>query len=147
MWALPLGGIVAIPFSGLLLDTTSSSTAFLTIALLGTIFGVATMMSSAWSQLVGITVFVILRPLFYTTISDFAAKCFGFATFGRVYGLANTLSGMLNVVQWPMDLLVKYRLQGNFTPLNLALIVFGALAPAAVSLRIWKGARQKNSSV
>lgn len=143
IWLLPLGGLVAIPFTGMLLDKTSSSTAFLTIGALSTVFGMATLSSATWAQLVGIAVFVVLRPLFYTAISDFSAKCFGFATFGRVYGLANTFSGIFNLIQWPMDLLVKYKLNGNFTPINLALVVAGIITCGAVSARIQAGVKEK----
>lgn len=143
VWLLPLGGLVAIPFSGYLLDATSSSTAYLTLGLFATLFGLCTLSPATWSQLLGIGVFVVLRPFFYTAISDFAAKCFGFATFGRVYGLANTISGVFNLVQWPIDLLVKYKLGGNFTPVNVALLVVGALSCLLVSVRIQLGVKNK----
>lgn len=63
-----------------------------------------------------IVVLVILRPLMYTAISDYAAKTFGFQTFGTVYGLANTLSGLFGLVQWPLDVLITTLPNDNHPP-------------------------------
>ena len=63
-----------------------------------------------------IVVFVILRLLMYTAISNYAAKTFGFQTFGTVYGLANTLSGLFGRVQWLLDLLITTLPDGNHPP-------------------------------
>jgi len=77
----------------------------------------------------------------YTAVSDFSAKTFGFQTFGTVYGLANTLSGLFGLVQWPLDLLVKLPLDGNYTPVNAALLVLGLVTSVALATRIWLGTK------
>jgi hypothetical protein len=45
---------------------------------MGVVFGALTLTSTIVPQLVGIGVLVIARPLFYTAISDYAAKVFGY---------------------------------------------------------------------
>lgn len=57
--------------------------------------------------------------------SDYAAKAFGFETFGTVYGLAMTVSGGIGVVLNPLDRLVKGKLGGDYTPINVVLLVLG----------------------
>jgi hypothetical protein len=47
------------------------------LGVMGLLFGALTLTSTIVPQLVGIGVLVIARPLFYTAISDYAAKVFG----------------------------------------------------------------------
>jgi len=56
-----------------------------------------------------------------------------------VYGLANTLSGLFGLVQWPLDLLVKLPLDGDYTPVNAALLILGLVTSVALATRIWCG--------
>ncbi len=39
------------------------------------------------------------RPFYYTVVSDYCSKVFGFETFGTVYGLLMTLAGLCNLAQ------------------------------------------------
>jgi hypothetical protein len=48
------------------------------LALMGVSFGALTLTSTIVPQLIGIGVLVVARPLFYTAISDYAAKVFGY---------------------------------------------------------------------
>ena len=58
-----------------------------------------------------------------------------------MYGLANTLSGLFGLVQWPLDLLVKLPLGGNYTSVNAALLVLGVATSIALATRIWLGTK------
>jgi MFS family permease len=140
-YLLPLGGLAGIPFVGFLLDKRSNRDAMLFLAAFGALFGAFGMTSSVAPQIFSIATLTILRPLMYTAVSDFSAKTFGFQTFGTVYGLANTLSGLFGLVQWPLDLLVKLPLDGNYTPVNAALLVLGLVTSVALATRIWLGTK------
>ncbi len=69
--------ISGIPFVGLLLDRRPIRDATFVLLALGAGFGVLTMLPSTAAQLIGIGILVLLRPLFYTFVSDFMAKVFG----------------------------------------------------------------------
>ena len=126
------------------------------LGLMGVVFGALTLTSTIVPQLIGIGVLVIARPLFYTAISDYAAKVFGyvsqvshepadmnsFETFGTVYGLAMTLSGLFGLLLTPMDLLTKNALGGNFTPINVILLVLGLTSAVGMYWRVWSYTRQ-----
>lgn len=73
-YLLPLGGLIAIPFVGILLDKRSSRDAMITLALFGAIFGVLGMTQTATTQIISIVFLTILRPLMYTAVSDYSAK-------------------------------------------------------------------------
>lgn len=134
---LPLGGIIGIPFVGLLLDRRTTLEATLVLVLFGLAFGVLTILPQTAPQLIGIGFLVVLRPLFYTYVSDFFAKVFGFVTFGRLYGLAMTISGFLGLLLTPMDILTQKHLNGNYNPINITLIIVGALTNIAVAVRLY----------
>lgn len=126
----------------------------LLLALLGLTFGGLTMTSTVGPQLVGIGILTVVRPLFYTAISDYAAKVFGyvppcpfgaystdlvdrFDNFGTVYGLAMTLSGLLGLLLTPMDILTKSTLGGNYTPINVVLLILGLISALGMYARLW----------
>lgn len=58
-----------------------------------------------------------------------------------VYGLANTLSGLFGLVQWPLDVLIKLPLDGNYTPVNAVLLGLGAITSVSLATRIWLGTK------
>lgn len=51
--------------------------------------------------------------------SDYTAKIFGFASFGRVYGMLTCLSGLVQFVQSGLDALTHGPLGGDPTPINI----------------------------
>lgn len=57
--------------------------------------------------------------------SDYATKVFGFATFGRIYGAITCLSGLFNFSQSALDALTHGPLEGNPTPINIAMAAAG----------------------
>ena len=61
------------------------------------------------------------------TRSDYATKVFGFATFGRVYGMIICLSGLVNFVQSGLDALTHGPLHGDPTPINIAMAIAGTI--------------------
>lgn len=67
---------------------------------------------------------------------------FGFHTFGTVYGLANSLSGLFGLILRPLDVLTKNRLNSNYTPVNISGLGLGALTSAILSVRIWVAHRR-----
>jgi uncharacterized membrane protein YqaE (UPF0057 family) len=128
----------------------------LILGVMGVTFGALTLTSTIIPQLIGIAILVVARPLFYTAISDYAAKVFGyvllpfsevwtddrFETFGTVYGLAMTLSGLLGLLLTPMDVFTKNTLGGNFTPINIVLLVLGLLSAIGLYWKVWSYTRQ-----
>ncbi|CZR59374.1 probable MFS transporter [Phialocephala subalpina] len=114
--ALPVGGVICTPFIGLFLDNLSVPTALLVIVTLTTIIGVLNSLPFVWAGYMTVCLFVLLRPLYYSAMSDYATKVFGFATFGRVYGTIICLSGLVNFSQYGIDALTLEVLHGNPTP-------------------------------
>lgn len=70
------------------------------------------------------------RPL--TARSDYAAKVFGFATFGKVYGLIICLAGLLNLSQPALDALTHGPFGDNPVPVNLGLLSAGLAVGVAM---------------
>jgi hypothetical protein len=94
IFLLPLGGLIStpshlnrldkvelikgIPAIGWLLDTRPMRDVIIILGVMGISFGALTLTSTIVPQLIGIGVLVVARPLFYTAISDYAAKVFGY---------------------------------------------------------------------
>lgn len=120
--ALPLGGVVSIPIVGYVLDTYSTVTVLglllsvsLSIGLLG-LFGFFT------TGVLNVALFVAYRPFFYTTVSDFCAKVFGFDTFGTVYGSIMCFAGAFNFMAGYLDTLTHTTFNMNPMPVNSVLL-------------------------
>jgi len=126
-WALPLGGVISTPFLGALLDNVSTPGVLLIMVLIITIIGVVGSIPTLWAGFVNVILFCLLRPLYYSAMSDYATKVFGFATFGRVYGTIICFSGIVNLSQTGIDALTKSTFHGNPVPVNAFLAVAGSV--------------------
>lgn len=120
---LPLGGIVSMPFVGLLLDYVSTFNILSILMAMSIIMGVCGgIRNSLLAGYTKVSIIVVFRPFFYTVISDYAAKVFGFDTFGRVYGLIMSISGVFNLVQAFLDSTTHVYFKGNPIPVNMLLV-------------------------
>lgn len=125
--ALPIGGVLTVPFIGLLLDNASTVVVLALIVLLGTFIGVLGAIPTVAAAYGNVCFFVILRPLYYSAMSDYAAKVFGFATFGTVYGAIICLSGLGLFCQSGLQALVHSVFEEDPGPMNLWLAGFGLI--------------------
>lgn len=135
--ALPLGGVISIPFIGMVLDNTSTLFVLSCLVAIATTIGILGVLPYAWAAYAHVSVFVLYRPFYYTAVSDYAAKVFGFRTFGTVYGLVICLAGLFNFSQSGLDAIMHKLCNGNPVPVNIGLLL-AALA-AGTSLCIYVG--------
>ncbi|KAF7538798.1 hypothetical protein G7054_g2576 [Neopestalotiopsis clavispora] len=125
--ALPVGGIAATPFIGMLLNNMSVATVLAVLTGYIALIGVLNCLPFVWAGYATVISFVLFRPLYYSAVSDYATKVFGFATFGRVYGMITCLSGLVNFSQSGLDALTHGPLNGDPTPINAVMAVLGTL--------------------
>lgn len=137
---LPLGGLVSIPFIGTFLDKFQTRTVLSILVSTATAIGIlGCIPDSAPAAYANITLFVLYRPFYYTAVSDYAAKVFGFQTFGKVYGLIICLAGMGNFAQAGLDAVTLKAFAGNPVPVNAVLTVLvGLVGVALVGFVSWK---------
>jgi ammonia channel protein AmtB len=144
--ALPLAGVIATPFLGALLDNVSTPGVLLLLVVIVTAIGIVGSISALWAGYVNVILFVFLRPLYYSAMSDYATKVFGFATFGRVYGTIICFSGLVNLSQTGIDALTKGQFHGNPIPVNIFLaasaFVIGTALVTYVTVQVYR-MRQK----
>ncbi|CAE6470057.1 unnamed protein product [Rhizoctonia solani] len=131
---LPIGGIIGVPFFGWLLDRRTTFDASFVILVIGIAYGSLGMTHTEVTHFVSISLFVILRPLLYVFVGDYCGKAFGYDTFGRVYGLATMLVGLLGLILGPVDGLVKNTLDGNYDVVNSVWLILGFISS---SLLCW----------
>ncbi|KAK4251892.1 protein FMP42 [Corynascus novoguineensis] len=140
--ALPLGGILAVPFIGTVLDRTSTVTVLVVLVTMATIIGVLGVIPhSTVAAYTHVILFVLYRPFYYTAVSDYSAKVFGFETFGTVYGTIIALSGVLNFTQEGLDWLFERRFDGNPIPVNVFLLLISLAVGLALVGFVWAKAR------
>ncbi|RMZ82977.1 hypothetical protein DV737_g1796, partial [Chaetothyriales sp. CBS 132003] len=139
--ALPIGGVVTVPFIGFLLDGTSTVAVLALLVLLSTVIGVLGAIPNATAAYLNIILFVIFRPLYYSAMSDYAAKVFGFATFGTVYGAMTCLSGLSLFLQPALQALVHKGFHKDPGPVNVCLA--GASLLVGIALLMYVDARAR----
>lgn len=141
-WALPLAGVIATPFLGAMLDNVSTPGVLMILVFIITAIGIIGSISALWAGYVNVILFVFLRPLYYSAMSDYATKVFGFATFGRVYGTIICVSGLVNLSQTGIDALTKGSFNGNPIPVNVFLAVsaflFGTALVTYVTVQVYR---------
>ncbi|KAF3764944.1 MFS general substrate transporter [Cryphonectria parasitica EP155] len=139
--ALPVGGILSIPFIGLLLDHTSTVAVLFWLVTVTTTVGVLGVIPEVWAAYANICLFVLYRPFYYTAVSDYTAKVFGFKTFGTVYGTIICLSGLFNFSQSGLDYLFHQTFQGDPVPVNVILLSAGFVVGLAMVVYVGYKAR------
>lgn len=152
--ALPLGGVLSIPFVGMFLDNFSTVVVLSALLLVSVFIGIFGLFGNFVIGIINVCFFVAYRPFFYTSISDFCAKVFGFDTFGTVYGAIICFSGIFNFAQGALDKATHTDFDMNPTPINVILlittVVIGLVTLAYVqhqgTLYRQKKTRQLNSS-
>ena len=140
--ALPVGGVISTPFIGFLLDHLSVPSMLGLIVFLTTAVGVLNSVPTVWAGYCTVVLFVILRPLYYSAMSDYATKVFGFTTFGRVYGSIICLSGVVNFSQYGLDALTHGPFDGDPIPINAAMAVGGFVVGTALVMFVYTASRR-----
>ncbi|RYP14833.1 hypothetical protein DL766_009576 [Monosporascus sp. MC13-8B] len=140
--ALPMGGVVTVPFIGLLLDHLSTVAVLSILVSVSTAFGIFGVIPALWAAYCNVILFVLYRPLYYSAMSDYAAKVFGFATFGRIYGALIAVSGLCTLTQPGLQALVHDAFDGNPVPLNLILAGLGLVVGLALVIFVAVKARE-----
>ncbi|ODV87268.1 hypothetical protein CANARDRAFT_26683 [[Candida] arabinofermentans NRRL YB-2248] len=127
--ALPVGGILSIPFIGVLLDNFKTLTVLTILLCVSLTIGICGVIPYQFLQFIGIMLLVLYRPFYYTAVSDYCAKVFGFKTFGTVYGAIICFSGFCNLLQTFLDKSTHTIFHMNPNPVNFTLVgltlVFG----------------------
>ncbi|KAL2255081.1 hypothetical protein VTK26DRAFT_4173 [Humicola hyalothermophila] len=144
--ALPAGGIAAIPLVGFVLDRTPTVAVLASLVACGTAIGAlgvvrGTGAGALWAGYANVCLFVLFRPFYYTAVSDFCAKVFGFETFGTVYGTIICVSGVLNLAQGGLDWLFQRKFDGDPVPVNVLLLVLGSGVGMVLVGFVWWRAR------
>ncbi|WDK10624.1 major facilitator superfamily transporter [Colletotrichum graminicola] len=133
-FALPIGGLVSTPFIGVLLNKVSVTVTFGVLTALIIAIGALNYPPFGWAGYATVVLFVIFRPLYYSAISDYATKVFGFATFGRIYGTIVCVSGLVNFAQSGLDSFTHGPLHGDPTLVNITLGVAGAIVGVVLTV-------------
>ena len=76
-----------MPIVGTLLDNFTTPTVLGVLVGVSTAIGILQVLPNLIAQYITVLIFAIYRPLYYTAVSDYCAKIFGFRTFGKVYGI------------------------------------------------------------
>lgn len=71
-------------------------------------------------------------------VSDYSAKVFGFATFGKVYGLIICLAGLLNFSQSALDAATHKTFHNDPVPINVILLSLALLVGIALVAFVFK---------
>lgn len=133
---LPIGGVATVPFIGLLLDNISTSVVLALLVLMSTLIGVLGAVPTLSAAYGNVFLFCVFRPLYYSAMSDYAAKVFGFTTFGTVYGTIICLSGVAVFTQPALQALVHTEYQDDPGPLNLWLAGLGLIIGIALVMYV-----------
>ncbi|KFA56188.1 hypothetical protein S40293_00106 [Stachybotrys chartarum IBT 40293] len=131
--ALPIGGVASTPVIGLLLNHLSVPMTFTVLTTCIAVIGFLNCLPFTWAGYATVLVFVFFRPLYYSAISDYSTKVFGFATFGRIYGTLTCISGLVTLCQSGLDALTHGPLEGDPTPINITLGVAGTVVGLALT--------------
>lgn len=134
--ALPLGGLFSIPFIGLILDNVTTLKVLIILSTVSVFIGIMGLVSWLPGTYAGIIALVVYRPFYYTAVSDFCAKVFGFDTFGTVYGTIIAFSGVCNILQQFMDKMTHEVFHKSPIPVNSTLTLLTVVFAVTIVLYV-----------
>jgi len=99
---LPLGFIpmmfcTASGFAGYVLNRPRL--AFIVVTIMSQIYGLLLLWPNEWAFIALFVVFPVARQFVFSTFFSFSANTFGYASFGRIAGVASTVAGLLQLTQ------------------------------------------------
>lgn len=145
--ALPLGGVVSIPFTGLILDHLDTISTLTLVSVTSIVIGILGLIPHSFSlNLIGILLLVVYRPFYYTVISDYVSKVFGFQTFGTIYGALISISGVCNMLQSVLDNLTHKTFHMNPLPVNSTLVFSTVISSFFLVKSLQLSVRSRNKS-
>ncbi|KAJ9139201.1 Protein FMP42-like protein 2 [Pleurostoma richardsiae] len=145
--ALPVAGVASTPFIGWLLNSLSIVTILSVLTFFIIAVGVLNCLPYVWAGYLTVFAFVLFRPLYYSAMSDYATKVFGFATFGRIYGALICISGLVNIVQPGLDALTHGPLNGNPAPVNIFMAVAGTALSVSLTVFVALHSEDRSESI
>lgn len=144
--ALPAGGLVSIPLTGLILDHFETLDTLVLVAGTSITIGVMGLIPHSFvSNLIGILILVVYRPFYYTVISDYVSKVFGFDTFGTIYGTLICISGVLNMFQSVLDDWTHNFFKMNPFPINFLLVLATIVSSFVLITNARREVRERNT--
>ncbi|KAK2602876.1 hypothetical protein N8I77_009378 [Diaporthe amygdali] len=143
--ALPVAGVITTPFIGILLNEVPVWGTLSVLTVLIVVLGGLNVIPALWAGYATVVAFVIFRPLYYSAVSDYATKVFGFSTFGRIYGSITAISGVGQFIQPALDALTHGPLQDNPVPINLFFAMAGSVISAALTFFVYVKTRESGS--
>eukprot|EP00928_Gymnodinium_smaydae_P045824 TRINITY_DN304_c0_g2_i3.p1 TRINITY_DN304_c0_g2~~TRINITY_DN304_c0_g2_i3.p1 ORF type:complete len:491 (-),score=77.97 TRINITY_DN304_c0_g2_i3:202-1674(-) len=140
---LPLGGIVYAPLIGKLVDGFGPIVCYGFLWLLYIIFyllmDLYALTHATAAAYAAFAVFALVRPFFYTLGASFTGEVFGFDTFGKVYGLVNTIAGLANLLIQPLTSLA---LVEGFRFTNAVVLTVQLTTMAMPACMFWTGRKE-----
>ena len=143
--ALPLGGVISIPFTGLILDHLDTLSTLTLVSVASIAIGILGLIPNSFTaNLLGILLLVVYRPFYYTVISDYVSKIFGFETFGTVYGALISISGVCNMLQSVLDNWTHNTFHMNPFPVNSVLVLATIISSFVLLRNLQLNVRRRN---
>jgi len=137
-----------MPIVGTLLDNFTTPVVLGVLVVVAATIGTLQVLPNLVAQYMTVLIFAIYRPLYYTSVSDYCAKIFGFRTFGKVYGAMICIAGIFNLVQEFLDHLVNSDVfNGNPVPVDLSLMIITSISGTAVWVYVGIQSRRRNLRV
>lgn len=129
---VPLGFLV-IPLVDYVMFNNTFTSSLNIVTQLGVVFGLITCINMLQAQVVGFFVFCVFRALLYSIIGTFVAHTFGPLNGGRTNGVLWLLASFLNFLLYPLSSFVLENCGGDWTLLNVLLLLCCVPAYTVVS--------------
>ena len=125
-WALPCG-IFFVPFIERTVTYLGIVNTLHTTNVIALIFEASLLIPALSYQVVNFFIFTCFRAYLYATINSLIATTFGVATMGRIIGVVFTAAAVFGLVQYPISVVSEVTFGGDYTPMNIMLLIVAFL--------------------
>lgn len=137
----PIGGVISVPLIKIFLTKSSIRSTVLTLMIGATTMAAIGCIPTAPAGYITILLYVIYRPFFLASVSNYTVKIFGSRSSALLPTILISISGLGNFLQPAIDTLTFKVFHRSPIPVNIILTAMTAIAGTALVVYIWPRSR------
>ncbi|KUJ17657.1 uncharacterized protein LY89DRAFT_747353, partial [Mollisia scopiformis] len=145
-FALPLGSLLSIPVSAWVVAQGNIVSIWLIVVSSGTLVGLIGCLPWELAGTINIWLSVIYAPMFIAALIDYIKCVFGLATMGTIFGSFLFVSGIVGLIQGPLEDLTAVHFENNPLPINMVMTSLTLLLGISLTLFIFCNTTRKARS-
>jgi hypothetical protein len=125
---VPSIGFIMSPIAGRICDRYGLDICALLMTVLQILFGICSVIKNVQLQFVTFVSVISFRCMYMVIVSRFITLRYSVKSFGRMYGMTSTVSGLVSLLGYFFNYLVKEHFDGSYLAINVILLAISTMS-------------------